>query len=99
RDYKVTGVQTCALPISTKGNEELKFDADKVLVSVGRKPFSEGLGVEKVGVEFDEKKRIKVDEHFKTNVDGIYAIGDVIAGPMLEIGRASCRERVEIVEV
>jgi dihydrolipoamide dehydrogenase len=66
-----------------KGNEELKFDADKVLVSVGRRPFSEGLGAEKVGVEFDEKKRIKVDQHFKTKVDGIYAIGDVIAGPML----------------
>lgn len=68
---------------ATKGNEELTFDADKILVSVGRKPFSEGLGAEKVGVEFDEKKRIKVDQHFKTNVDGIYAIGDVIAGPML----------------
>jgi dihydrolipoamide dehydrogenase len=68
---------------ATKGNEEVKFDADKVLVSVGRKPFSEGLGAEKVGVEFDEKKRIKVDKYFKTNVDGIYAIGDVIAGPML----------------
>src|SRR5712691_8946977 len=68
---------------ATKGNEELKFEADKVLVSVGRKPFSEGLGAEKVGVEFDEKKRIKVDQHFKTKVDGIYAIGDVIAGPML----------------
>src|SRR2546427_8435320 len=68
---------------ATKGKEELKFDADKVLVSVGRKPFSEGLGAEKVGVEFDERKRIKVDNHFRTNVEGIYAIGDVIAGPML----------------
>src|SRR5438270_9676816 len=68
---------------ATKGNEELKFEADKVLVSVGRRPFSEGLGAEKVGVELDEKKRIKVDKHFKTKVDGIYAIGDVIAGPML----------------
>src|SRR3984893_2423884 len=68
---------------ATKGNEELKFDADNVLVSVGRKPFTDGLGADKVGVEFDEKKRIKVDKHFKTNVDGIYAIGDVIAGPML----------------
>jgi dihydrolipoamide dehydrogenase len=68
---------------TTKGNEELKFEAEKVLVSVGRKPFSEGLGAEKIGVEFDEKKRIKVDKHFKTNIDGIYAIGDVIAGPML----------------
>jgi dihydrolipoamide dehydrogenase len=68
---------------ATKGKEELKFEADKVLVSVGRRPFSEGLGAEKVGVEFDEKKRIKVDKHFRTNVEGIYAIGDVIAGPML----------------
>src|SRR6266513_1259992 len=68
---------------ATKGNEELKFEADKVLVSVGRKPFSEGLGAEKVGVEFDDRKRIKVDKQFRTNVEGIYAIGDVIAGPML----------------
>src|SRR2546421_332037 len=68
---------------ATKANEELKFEADKVLVSVGRKPFSEGLGADKVGVEFDDRKRIKVDKHFKTKVDGIYAIGDVIAGPML----------------
>jgi dihydrolipoamide dehydrogenase len=72
-----------ATATATKGNEELKFNADKVLVSVGRKPFTEGLGAEKVGVEFDDKKRIKVDKYFKTNVDGIYAIGDVIAGPML----------------
>jgi dihydrolipoamide dehydrogenase len=72
-----------ATAMATKGNEELKFDADKVLVSVGRKPFTEGLGAEKVGVEFDDKKRIKVDKYFKTNVEGIYAIGDVIAGPML----------------
>jgi dihydrolipoamide dehydrogenase len=68
---------------ATTGKEELKFEADKVLVSVGRRPFSEGLGAEKAGVEFDEKKRIKVDKHFRTNVEGIYAIGDVIAGPML----------------
>lgn len=68
---------------ATKGSEEMKFEADKVLVSVGRRPFSEGLGADKVGVQFDEKKRIKVDEHFRTNVEGIYAIGDVIPGPML----------------
>src|SRR5437879_4381368 len=83
---------------ATKGQEELKFDADKVLVSVGRRPFSEGLGAEKVGVEFDEKKRIKVDKHFKTNIDGIYAIGDVIAGPMLahkaEDEGIACVERI-----
>jgi len=72
-----------AIATATKGNEELKFEADKVLISVGRKPFSEGVGAEKVGVKFDEKKRIKVDKHLRTNVEGIYAIGDVIAGPML----------------
>jgi len=83
---------------ATKGGEELKFEADKVLVSVGRRPFSEGLGAEKVGIEFDEKKRIKVDKHFKTNIDGIYAIGDVIAGPMLahkaEEEGIACVERI-----
>jgi dihydrolipoamide dehydrogenase len=68
---------------ATKGGQEMEFEADKVLVSVGRKPFSEGLGAEKVGVAFDEKKRIKIDKNFRTNVEGIYAIGDVIAGPML----------------
>src|SRR5512132_1504724 len=68
---------------ATKDGQELKFDADKVLVSVGRRPFSDGLGAEKVGVAIDEKKCIKVDKHFRTNVEGIYAIGDVIAGPML----------------
>jgi dihydrolipoamide dehydrogenase len=72
-----------ATAIAARGDEELKFEADKVLISVGRRPFSEGLGAEKIGVEFDEKKRIKVDKHFRTNVEGIYAIGDVIAGPML----------------
>src|SRR2546427_1845946 len=72
-----------ATATATKGGQEMKFDADKVLVSVGRRPFSEGLGAEKVGVEFDERKRIKVDKNFRTNVEGIYAIGDVIAGPML----------------
>src|SRR5213596_3062029 len=72
-----------ATVVATKDGQELKFEADKVLVSVGRRPFSDGLGAEKVGVEFDEKKRIKVNKHFRTNVEGIYAIGDVIAGPML----------------
>src|SRR5439155_25386002 len=68
---------------ASKGADELTFEADKMLVSVGRRPFSAGVGAEKIGVEFDERKRIKVDRHFRTNVEGIYAIGDVIAGPML----------------
>jgi dihydrolipoamide dehydrogenase len=66
-----------------KDGQELKFEADKVLVSVGRRPFSDGLRAEKVGINVDEKKRIKVDEHYRTNIEGVYAIGDVIAGPML----------------
>ncbi len=85
-EAKVTGVKVDngrATVIATKGDQELKFEADKVLVSVGRRPFSEGLGAEKVGVELDDKKRIKVDKNFRTNMDGIYAIGDVITGPML----------------
>ena len=68
---------------ATKGEEVLTFDADKVLVSVGRRPFAEGVGADKIGVEFDDRRRVKVDDHFRTNIEGIYAIGDVIAGPML----------------
>ncbi len=72
-----------ALALATKGGEELRFEADKVLVSVGRRAFAEGVGADKLGVAMDERGRIKVDEKFQTNVKGIYAIGDVIAGPML----------------
>jgi dihydrolipoamide dehydrogenase len=68
---------------ATKGGEELKFEADKVLVSVGRRAFAKGVFGEKLGVALDDRGRVKVDEHFRTNVEGIYAIGDVIAGPML----------------
>jgi dihydrolipoamide dehydrogenase len=85
-DTKVSAVKVDngrATVTATKDGQEVKFDADKVLVSVGRRPFSDGLGAEKLGIELDEKKRITVDKHFRTNVEGIYAIGDVIAGPML----------------
>lgn len=57
--------------------------ADRVLVATGRRPYTDGLGLEAVGVALDDKGRIKTDAHFATNVAGIYAIGDVIAGPML----------------
>jgi dihydrolipoamide dehydrogenase len=59
------------------------IEADTALVSIGRRPFSEGLGLESVGVRLDNRGRIDVDDHYKTSVDGIYAIGDVIRGPML----------------
>ncbi|MTI00256.1 dihydrolipoyl dehydrogenase [Roseibium sp. RKSG952] len=66
-----------------KGGEGQVLDADIVLVSIGRKPYTEGLGLDAAGVALDERGRVKIDSHFKTNVDGIYAIGDVVAGPML----------------
>lgn len=66
-----------------KGGDAETVEADVVLVATGRKPYTEGLGLDAVGVELDERGRVKTDGHFKTNVDGIYAIGDVIAGPML----------------
>jgi dihydrolipoamide dehydrogenase len=56
---------------------------DKVLVAVGRRPHTKGLGLEEIGVKLDGKGRVDVDEHFATSVPGIYAIGDVIRGPML----------------
>lgn len=62
-------------------SSELK--ADRVLVAVGRKAYSAGLGAQEIGVAYDERGRIVVDTHYQTNVSGVYAIGDVIAGPML----------------
>ncbi|MEN3368951.1 MAG: dihydrolipoamide dehydrogenase [Verrucomicrobiota bacterium] len=72
-----------AIATATKGGEELKLEADKVLVSVGRRAFAKGVFGEKLGIALDDRGRIKVNEHFRTNIEGIYAIGDVIAGPML----------------
>ncbi len=56
---------------------------DRVLLAVGRKPTTEGLGLENVGLVLDERGRVPIDEHFRTKVAGIYAIGDVVRGPML----------------
>jgi dihydrolipoamide dehydrogenase len=85
---KVTAVEkrTDDLLVSlepAKGGESETLDADVVLVAVGRRPYTEGLGLEPVGITLDEKGRIPVSAGFKTAVSGIYAIGDVIAGPML----------------
>ncbi len=68
--------------IDKDGNKK-DFECDVVLISVGREPNTNGLNLKKIGVELDEKKRIKTDKNFKTNHDNIYAIGDVIVGPML----------------
>ncbi len=65
------------------GGAAEELTADVVLVAIGRRPYVAGLGLDKVGVALDERGRIKVDGHYATNVPGIYALGDVIAGPML----------------
>jgi dihydrolipoamide dehydrogenase len=85
---KVTGVAPAegALQASVtpaNGDETATIAADVVLVSIGRVPFTEGLGLEAAGVQRDNKGRVIVDARFATNVAGIHAIGDVIAGPML----------------
>ena len=66
-----------------KGGPSEIIEVDVVLLSIGRRPFTEGLGLKEVGVAMDDKGRIKTDAEFKTNVPGIRAIGDVITGPML----------------
>lgn len=85
---KVTGAKTGKKGVDLSvepaaGGTAETLSADIVLVAVGRKPFTDGLGLQESGVVLDERGRIKTDGHFKTNVDGIYAIGDVIIGPML----------------
>lgn len=80
-DAKGKGVTLSVEPAA--GGEAEQIKADVVLVAIGRRPYTEGLGLEKVGIALDERKRIPVDKHFQTAVPGVYAIGDVIAGPML----------------
>ena len=68
--------------VDKDGNKN-NFECDVVLISVGRKPNTKDLNLETIGITLDEKKRIKTDKIFKTNIENIYAIGDVISGPML----------------
>jgi dihydrolipoamide dehydrogenase len=75
------GVTLTIEPAKGGAAEELK--ADVVLLSIGRRPFTDGVGLADAGVALDERGRVKTDEHYATNVAGIYAIGDAIAGPML----------------
>ena len=69
--------------IKNKEKKISKLDCDKILVSVGRKPYTKNLNLEEIGIKLDEKKRIIVNKKFQTNKKNIYAIGDVISGPML----------------
>jgi dihydrolipoamide dehydrogenase len=86
--HKVTNVDTSNDVLEVRvepsaGGAPETIEADVVLVAIGRVPYTAGLGLADAGVAMDERGRVKTDDHFKTNVDGIYAIGDVIAGPML----------------
>ena len=85
---KVTGIEKDASGLKVtvepaKGGDATTLEADVVLVAIGRRPYTQGLGLEEVGVKLDDRGRVVTDGHFKTSVDGIYAIGDVIEGPML----------------
>ena len=75
------GVKVTVKPVS--GGEAETIECDTVLLCVGRKPYTQALNLEEAGVETDDRGRVAVDGQFQTNVPGIYAIGDVIAGPML----------------
>lgn len=85
--HKVTEVKGTAKTVTVKAEnkkgETVEIKGDYCLVSIGRKPYTEGLGLENVGVKTDDRGRIEVDAHLKTSADNIYAIGDVIKGAML----------------
>jgi len=85
---KVTAVDKSGKTLKVRvepaaGGAAETLEAEVVLVAIGRVPYTEGLGLEALGVKKDNRGRVIVDPHYKTNVEGIYAIGDVIAGPML----------------
>ncbi|APH57895.1 Dihydrolipoamide dehydrogenase [Granulibacter bethesdensis] len=85
---KVTGAQVDEGGVTlslepAKGGEADTLHADIVLVAIGRRPYLDGLGLDEIGVACDERGRVRTDAHFATNIDGLYAIGDAIAGPML----------------
>lgn len=85
--HKVTSVEAKGKKVNIqaedKAGKSIKIDGDYCLVSIGRKPYTDGLGLEKAGVKVDAAGRVEVDPHLRTNIDNIYAIGDVIKGAML----------------
>jgi dihydrolipoamide dehydrogenase len=85
---KVTGVDTSGKTLKASieaaaGGAAETLEADVVLVCIGRVPYTEGLGLKEAGVALDNRGRVQIDPHFATSVKGVYAIGDVVAGPML----------------
>ena len=81
--YKKGTSKRQAVLQAEKDGKSLEFPADRILVAVGRRPFTEGLGLEDMGIALDEAGRVRTDEHLRTSVESIYAIGDIVAGPML----------------
>ena len=85
--HKVTAVnkkaKTVTVKAENKKGETVELKGDYCLVSIGRRPYTDNLGLEKAGVKMDDRGRVEVDDHLKTNVDNIYAIGDVVKGAML----------------
>ncbi|MCS6820755.1 MAG: dihydrolipoyl dehydrogenase [Microscillaceae bacterium] len=86
-NHKVTAVtnhgEYVSIVAESKEGKQVQFEAEYCLVAIGRRPYTEGLGLENIGIELDKGGRIPVDEHLQTKVKGIYAIGDVIRGAML----------------
>ncbi|MGO1162360.1 dihydrolipoyl dehydrogenase [Brucella pseudogrignonensis] len=85
---KVTGVEKSAKGAKVtfepvKGGDAETIEADAVLISTGRRPYTDGLGLQEAGVSVDDRGRVAIDGHWRTNIEGIYAIGDVVQGPML----------------
>jgi len=85
---KVTGAKVSGRSVNlslepAKGGATETLETDVVLVAIGRRPYTAGLGLEAIGVALDERGRVAIDSRYRTNVPGIYAIGDVVAGPML----------------
>ena len=66
-----------------KKKQKISLDCDILMISIGRRPYTHNLGVDNVGVKLDDRGRVEVNKKFQTNVPSIYAIGDVIDGPML----------------
>ena len=101
-ETKVDNIQVkdgkATVQATTKDGKAIALEADKVLVAVGRKGTLGNAVADELGLALDERKRVKVDEHFHTNIPGVYAIGDVIAGPMLahkaEEEGIACVERI-----
>ena len=98
RSARVEGAEVVVALAAAAGGEAVEERADVLLVAVGRRPYVDGLGVAEAGIRLDPKGRIEVDGEWRTSVPGVYAIGDVIAGPMLahkaEEEGVACVERM-----